>query len=244
MRFVAAGVAVLVLAACPPAPSMPQTGCRPATCSGCCDSAGTCQLGLGESACGRGGESCTPCGSGMRCSAGRCTGGTAGGSSTGTGQAELVSGSRLKAIHLTSGDGAKAPLSFGFTYGGGLFWDEQLSLYCTPFPFYGFFQRPAICLPIEWASEVTDPVYYSDAACTAAAPGASSTAVSGFFLDAGLPAATLYFAAADGGIFTAVQGGPAYVKLADGGCEPSGSTYTRGMPQSYAIFAPMQITRD
>ena len=43
---------------------------------------------------------------------------------------ELTSGTRLRAIHLTGADGSKPPLAWGLNVSS-IFWDSQLSLYCT-----------------------------------------------------------------------------------------------------------------
>jgi hypothetical protein len=76
------GVAMAAVTGCP------STACSPATCAtGCCDSAGRCQMSSSSSACGTRGALCTTCGLAESCVAGMCTGanpGTAGGSS-GTG---------------------------------------------------------------------------------------------------------------------------------------------------------------
>lgn len=57
--------------------------CGVATCSGCCDSNGTCQPGFHLSACGANGNSCIMCTTTQLCSAGFCTGAGGGGGGTG-----------------------------------------------------------------------------------------------------------------------------------------------------------------
>ncbi|MGH7438777.1 MAG: hypothetical protein ACRENE_24075 [Polyangiaceae bacterium] len=46
--------------------------CSPATCTGCCDSAGVCHGGASASTCGTGAQQCVACSSGKVCSNGTC----------------------------------------------------------------------------------------------------------------------------------------------------------------------------
>ena len=58
--------------------------CSPSTCSGCCDTAGKCQLGTTAEACGQPGNTCQACFIGQVCSSGLCgTTGLGGGSGGG-----------------------------------------------------------------------------------------------------------------------------------------------------------------
>jgi hypothetical protein len=92
---------------------------------------------------------------GMPPGGGGAGGGTngGGGGATSTGDNELISGTRLKAVVLTSADGAKAPV-------GTAFWDSQLSLYCSPDWYSG------ICAPVAPPSAIPPDVgLFSDSAC-------------------------------------------------------------------------------
>lgn len=42
--------------------------CNTSNCTGCCDTAGVCQTGIADSACGTGGAMCNACGNGLSCS--------------------------------------------------------------------------------------------------------------------------------------------------------------------------------
>ena len=73
------GALLLLLAtltACKP----PAKPCDASSCAfGCCDSAGTCQPGTSELACGAGGAVCGTCGGGLSCQASSCLANTSGG---------------------------------------------------------------------------------------------------------------------------------------------------------------------
>lgn len=77
-RIGALGLALgaLALSACS------QKQCDPASCGGCCDSSGACQIGNSSSACGTGGLACAVCSASQRCENRQCTGGSGGGGGT------------------------------------------------------------------------------------------------------------------------------------------------------------------
>lgn len=125
-----------------------RTSCGSENCGGCCDARGYCQVGQSDLACGIQGSSCREC-QGAECVSGRCEvtgagGGTAatgggigrtgggvggtGGTGGAIGQIEQaqVSGTRLKAVRFSSGDGASQTVSLY-----GLWWDTQLQQYCS-----------------------------------------------------------------------------------------------------------------
>ena len=60
----------------------PASTCTPSNCLGCCDSSGQCLPGTSASACGSGGNVCSPC---LVCQLGQCVTGNGGGTGTGGG---------------------------------------------------------------------------------------------------------------------------------------------------------------
>lgn len=227
---------VLATAGCP-APSVAP--CSATTCAGCCSLEGRCELGQSETQCGRFGAACTVCGVGLECSTGMCSaiigsgGGTAatgGGTSVsggGTGggtvivgrsEQELVSGSRLRAIHIAGADGSKAPAGLW----GGLFWDNLRQEYCVPTSG----AVPVVCGPIavSLSAVIADggTVYspYADAACTrplGSPPSLYSGHIRNIARTSGLPALEMtHFFQGDGG---AVH-------------------FTRGTPYTGAVYSP------
>lgn len=268
----------LLLSAC--VASAPRGRCDASNCSGCCDSRGTCQLGSTASFCGQRGAACGACGLGLICSQGLCgppslsvNTGTGGGSTTsgpsgagggstnrGGGTAgrawqELTSGTRLKAIHLTGADGSKAPLAWGLNVST-IFWDTQLSLYCTPVA-QGV---PApLCEPLGLAWESSEGGDFVDAACTIPAGSANDPAdLNRAFSAAGLPTSTVthlrvtnattgqhtYFAA-----MRVPAGAPRYYRSSEtSGCVASGTfrdaAWAAGAPAPASTFASMAVTRD
>lgn len=76
-------VVLLVFAGCG---GPPKAATCAATCNGCCDSAGACQVGTAPAACGTGGRVCSACSTSDTCSLGFCVpkpGGSGGGSAGG-----------------------------------------------------------------------------------------------------------------------------------------------------------------
>ncbi len=64
---------------------VPTKKCGPGACSGCCDTAGNCQVGVLSSACGANGQTCAVCAATQTCTGGFCNGGGSGGGSGGGG---------------------------------------------------------------------------------------------------------------------------------------------------------------
>lgn len=256
--------------------SAPRSRCDASSCSGCCDSRGTCQLGSTASFCGQRGATCGSCGLGLICSQGQCgppslsvnpgagggstTSGGGGGSGNRGGGAqgrawqELTSGTRLKAIHLTGADGSKAPLAWGLNVST-IFWDTQLSLYCTPVA-QGV--PSPLCEPLGLAWESTEGGDFVDAACTIAAGSANDPAdLNRAFTAAGLPTSTVthlrlttpsgqhtYFAA-----MRVPAGAPRYYRSSEtSACVASGTfreaAWAAGAPVPASTFASMSVTRD
>ena len=171
---------LLSLAACDT--SIQAGTCDPSSCGGCCSADGRCVAGSANDACGKAGGACVDCFSrGQQCFLSACTNGVSGGGSGGTGggssgggagggsgggvttlNQELVSGSRLRAIHLVGADGSKAPW-----YGPGpVFWDSQLETICQPSG-YGIQNLAAaanggLCFPSAYSLEY---IVYSDSNC-------------------------------------------------------------------------------
>ncbi len=103
-----------VVAGCsPPAPS-----CSAASCSGCCDSGGTCQTGETNLACGASAITCQACGAGFACQAKNCvrtsTDGGGGGSTGGGGGTTGGGGGSV-----TGGGGGTTTGGGGGATGGG-----------------------------------------------------------------------------------------------------------------------------
>lgn len=65
--------------------SPPPAGCTAATCSGCCDSSGTCQQGDTDLACGASALACQACGAGFSCQSKICARSSTGGGGGTTG---------------------------------------------------------------------------------------------------------------------------------------------------------------
>jgi hypothetical protein len=264
--------------------SAPRGRCDASNCAGCCDSRGTCQLGSTASFCGQRGATCGSCGLGLICSQGMCgppslsvnpgTGGgsTTSGGGTGTGGGasgrggggggtpgrawqELTSGSRLKAIHLTGADGSKAPLAWGLNVST-IFWDTQLSLYCTPVA-QGV--PTPLCEPLGIAWESSEGGDFADPACTIPAGTANDPAdLNRAFTTAGLPTSTVthlrvtnpstgqhqYFA-----VMRVPAGAPRYYRSSEtSACTASGTfrepVWAAGAPVPASTFASMSVTRD
>ncbi|MFT3836946.1 MAG: lamin tail domain-containing protein [Myxococcaceae bacterium] len=87
--------------------------CDPSNCSGCCDSSGSCRPGTAADVCGKGGLSCSACGTGQTCSVGACS--TGGGSAAGGGSAS--GGGAAAGGGAATGGGAAA--GGGAATGGG-----------------------------------------------------------------------------------------------------------------------------
>jgi len=111
--LLAGGLVVLgaVVVGCSP----PPASCTAATCSGCCDSSGTCQQGDTDLACGASALACQACGAGFSCQSKICarssTGG--GGGTTGGGGGTTGGGGG------TTGGGGGTTGGGGGTTGGG-----------------------------------------------------------------------------------------------------------------------------
>lgn len=268
---------VLLAAAC--APFSPEARCNASNCMGCCDARGTCQLGSSLSACGARGTTCGACGLGLSCSQGLCTpailsvnpgagggftsSGTGGGSTglggggsggtAGRAWQELTSGTRLKSIHLTGSDGSKAPLSWGLDVSA-IFWDSQLSLYCTP---HAQGVPTPLCGPLGVARVSSEGGDFADSACTIPAGTANDPAdLNRAFTAAGLPTSAVthlrltdaqgqhtYFAA-----MRVPAGAPRYYRSSSTGCLASGTfseaAWAAGAPVPASTFASMSVTRD
>ena len=92
--------------------------CSPATCGGCCDTAGKCQSGATPEFCGSAGVACAHCGTGTVCQQSECRaasngggGGTTGGGSGGSGGGATGGGA--------TGGGSGGGVTGGGTGGGG-----------------------------------------------------------------------------------------------------------------------------
>lgn len=188
---------------------------------------------------------------------GSTTSGTGGGHAGGpTGRAwqELTSGTRLRALHVTSADGARAPLTWGLNVNA-IFWDSQLSLYCTPVA-----QGVAtpLCEPLGIAFESSERGEFVDRACTIPASTANDPAdLNRALAAAGLPTSTvthLRLTDTSGGhtYFTAMRvpsGAPRYYRSSEtSGCTASGTfedaTWAAGSSVPATTFAPMSVTRE
>ncbi len=247
MRSTPLAVAILLSACNSLQPPPPVSGCGPASCSGCCDRDGVCQLGEATSACGTTGAQCTPCGMGLSCRGGACTStggtgggtsGTGGGSGTGSGTAgqELVSGTRLRAIYHLGEDGSKAATT------PTIFWDTALSTYCAPD------LRTGVCLPLRVVGPYAEGYYFRDSACTDPNVGTLSDETDSFFVDAGLPQGQAYFFADDGGIFTATAGSAWSKQNPTAPCLPANPMpspwYVPAAPVAASGFAKMPLRRE
>ncbi|MBL8923073.1 MAG: hypothetical protein JNJ54_29760 [Myxococcaceae bacterium] len=253
--------------------SGPRGRCDATTCMGCCDSRGTCQLGSTASFCGQRGATCGVCGLGLICSQGLCgppslsvnpgagggsttSGGGpgAGGGTPGRAWQELASGTRLKAIHLTGDDGSKAPLSWGLNVSA-IFWDSQLSLYCTP---RAQGVPTPLCEPLGLAWESSEGGDFADSGCTMPAGTANDPADLNRALTAGgLPTSTVthlrvtdaqgqhtYFAA-----MRVPSGAPRHYRSSESSaCVASGTfreaAWAAAAPVPVGTFASMSVTRD
>ncbi|MBL8933137.1 MAG: hypothetical protein JNM69_01210 [Archangium sp.] len=247
--------------------------CNATNCGGCCDARGTCQLGNTASSCGARGAACGSCGLGLICSQAMCsvpsasvntgagggstTSGTGGGHSSGpTGRAwqELTSGTRLRALHVTSADGARAPLTWGLNVNA-IFWDSQLSLYCTPVA-----QGVAapLCEPLGISFDSSEGGEFVDSACTIPASTANDPAdLNRALTAAGLPTSTvthlrLTNASGRHTYFTAMRvpsGAPRYYRSSEtSACIASGTfddtTWAAGSSVPATTFATMSVTRE
>lgn len=264
---------LLLVSACAPIAS---GRCNPTNCMGCCDARGTCQLGQTASACGNRGATCGSCGLGLICSSGVCgvpsasvnTGAGGGSTSSGTGGGtssrgggaagrawqELTSGTRLRAIHVTGPDGSKAPLAWGLNVSA-IFWDSQLSLYCTPVA-QGL--PSPLCEPLGLAWERSEEGDFVDSSCTIHAgrgndPANLNTALSA----AGLPVSTVTHVRVTDTrgqhtYFTAMrvpQGAPRYYRSSESSaCLASGTfreaAWATGTSVPATTFAAMAVTRE
>lgn len=272
---------VLVLLGLVTVGCVPKPRCDFSSCSGCCDAMGTCQLGASPLACGAKGSVCGSCGLGLSCSDGRCEAPTivnpgvggglvsmTGGGSSGTGggtvsmtgggfvaqtSQELVSGTRLKAIHLTGTDGSKAPLGWGLN-ASAVFWDSQLMLYCVP---VAQNTAAALCEPLGLGYTNETSGDYADSACTIGVASANNPAdLNSVLSAAGLPTTSVTHVRLNGSAgrhtyFTAVPvspGAPRYFKSASTACMPSGTfsegRWSMGTSVPVSSFASMRATRD
>ena len=269
MRLLCLLALTVVALGCP----SPQSTCGPTTCRGCCSANGTCETGFDDIACGQDGTGCANCvASQATCNANHvCLAGTggssgAGGGSTGSGggntatgggssgagggivvgvqDQQLISGSRLKAVRVVSGDGAQAPY-------GSVFWDTQLSIACTPgshpYAFASYYQvfvqtdsSSARCYPSLLAYDFWFGLYgstYRDAVCTQQlTPGLQSFYRQLFGAPSGPPSPNGIFSPTavkyglrsptDGGFISytgqlaraTLYSGPLFSRVGDGGC--------------------------
>lgn len=244
--------------------------CNATNCGGCCDARGTCQLGNTASSCGARGAACGACGLGLICSQAMCSvpsasvnTGAGGGSTTGgprgrgtTSRAwqELTSGTRLRAIHLSGADGSRAPLAWGLNVSA-IFWDSQLSLYCTPVA-QGV--SSPLCEPLGMAYESSEGGEFVDSACTIPASTANDPAdLNRALSTAGLPTSTVtHLRLTDPNgrhtYFTAMRvpsGAPRYYRSSEtAGCIASGTfreeAWAAGSSVTTTTFAAMSVTRD
>lgn len=260
---------MVLMAGCAPAGGAVGR-CNATNCGGCCDARGTCQLGNTASSCGARGAACGSCGLGLICSQAMCSvpsasvntgagggstsGGPRGGGTTGRAWQELTSGTRLRAMYVTSTDGARAPLTWGLNVNA-IFWDSQLSLYCTPVAQGVASPR---CEPLGMAYESTERGEFVDSTCTISASTANDPAdLNRALAAAGLPTSTvthLRLSDASGGhtYFTAMRvpsGAPRYYRSPETqGCIASGtfteSAWAAGSSVAVSTFASMSVTRD
>lgn len=185
---------------------------------------------------------------------GSTSGGPRGGGTTGRVWQELTSGTRLRAMYVTSSDGARAPLTWGLNVNA-IFWDSQLSLYCTPIA-HGV--ATPLCEPLGIAYESSEGGEFVDRACTIPASTANDPAdLNRALAAAGLPTSTvthLRLGDTSGGhaYFTAMRvpsGAPRYYRSSEtSGCIASGtfseSAWAAGSPVAASTFASMGVTRD
>jgi hypothetical protein len=151
-------------------------------------------------------------------------GGTGSGGGIGTHQQEVVSGSRLKAIHLTGDDGSRMSSVNAF-------YDTQLQLYCSvSYP-------PGLSSPLVWPlpAERCFPLFllsertncFTDTVCqTRCPPFVTSSNGFSFTIDAALYGHLLpiYY---DGGV------GSRYAVLGDGGWALVSGLTTQETPEYY-----------
>jgi hypothetical protein len=240
--------------------------CSSSNCAGCCDERGTCQVGTTASACGAHGSQCGRCGLGLICTQAQCAPPSAsvntGGGPTGPGPhgggttssrvlQELTSGSRLRAIHLAGTDGSRAPLAWGLNVSA-IFWDSQLSLYCTPVA-QGV--SAPLCEPLGLGyTEESDA--YADSRCTIHTATANDPAdLNASLRAAGLPTSTVthlrrYDPSGRHSWYVAMRvpmGAPQYVLIGTA-CQASGTfseaVWAEGAPVPESTFAAMAIVRD
>lgn len=185
---------------------------------------------------------------------GSTTSGPRGGGTTGRAWQELTSGTRLRALYVTGADGARAPLTWGLNVNA-IFWDSQLSLYCTPVAQGVSSPR---CEPLGLAYTSTERSAYVDSACTIAASSANDPAdLNRALTAAGLPTSTVtHVRIGDGAgghtYFAAMRvpsGAPRYYRSTEtSGCISSGTfteaAWAAGSPVASSTFAAMSVTRD
>lgn len=188
---------------------------------------------------------------------GSTTSGTGGGHAGGTTSRawqELTSGTRLRAIHLSGADGSRAPLAWGLNVSA-IFWDSQLSLYCTPVA-QGV--SAPLCEPLGMAYESSERGEFVDSACTIPASTANDPAdLNRALSSAGLPTSTVtHLRLTDANsrhtYFTAMRvpsGAPRYYRSSEtSACRDSGTftdtTWAAGSPVATTTFAAMNVTRD
>ncbi|MFT3840842.1 MAG: hypothetical protein QM723_27885 [Myxococcaceae bacterium] len=96
-----------------------KPSCSPSNCPGCCNAAGTCQLGVAGTECGANGAACMACAPGQQCSVGLCRfpqSNVGGGSGTGGGSFASGGGSATGGGSFAAGGGSA---SGGGSFGGG-----------------------------------------------------------------------------------------------------------------------------
>jgi hypothetical protein len=249
----------------------PSSQCSAATCAGCCDSAGVCQLGMADTACGAHGAVCTLCGLSMTCATGVCVGGGSGGSggtggsggSGGNGGAggfgggvvahadqELISGTRLRALVYAGADGSRAPFPIAF-------YDTQLQTYCIPSAFNYVGSLVALpspaCIPMPVAVRSSSSAIYDSTCQTQLGADTMTSLYQTYYPLGSLPPLTVKYVAtvSDAGatfqVATRYQG-TVGVKLLDGGCGAYSSTdvdvYTAGAEVALTTFVAMPVAME